>query len=133
LTVTGSGATRQPSAPDAFFGELTSRGREPLLKSASGALRFDLLDGERIEHWYVTMHEGDVTVSRKKGRADAVLRLERSTFDGLVSGRINAMAATLRGDLVPEGDLGLVLLFQRLFPGPPSDVPATSSTASEGT
>ena len=29
------------------------------------------------------------------------------------------MAAMLRGELVPEGDLRLAMLFSRLFPGPP--------------
>jgi hypothetical protein len=31
---------------------------------------------------------------------------------------VNAMAAALRGALVPQGDLALVISFQRLFPGP---------------
>jgi hypothetical protein len=38
----------------------------------------------------------------------------------MVIGKANAMAATLRGVIVPEGDLGLVISFQRLFPGPPA-------------
>lgn len=107
-----------PSVTDTFFGELAARGDEPLLKSSQGTVRFDLAGGERLEHWYVTMRNGGVTVSRSKARADAVVRLDKDTFEGMATGSVNAMAAVLRGDLVPEGDLGLVLLFQRLFPSP---------------
>ena len=102
----------------AFFDDVAQRGREPLLKSASGTIRFDVVDGGRVEHWRVTIEDGDVAVSRAKSRADAVVRVDKAMSDKLVSGRMNAMAAVLRGDLVPEGDLHLLLLFQRLFPGP---------------
>ena len=117
MTLVKAGGRGSPTAE--FFDELKRKGREPLLKGESGTLRFDLLDGERVEHWSVVMASGDVTVSRRRGPADAVVRLRKETFDGMVSGRVNAMAATLRGEIVPEGDLGLVMLFQRLFPGPP--------------
>jgi hypothetical protein len=50
-----------------------------------------------------------------------------------VTGRMNAMAATLRGVLDPEGDLGLVLLFQRLFPGPPGSRRKRPAKATAGT
>jgi putative sterol carrier protein len=108
----------EQSPTAAFFDDLADRGREPLLKSASGTLRFDMMDGDRVEHWRVRIDDGDVTVSRNKSRADAVVRLDKAMSDGLVTGRVNAMAAVLRGDLVPDGDLSLLLLFQRLFPGP---------------
>jgi len=114
-------ATRRPQSPtDAFFADLAGRRHEHLLKRASGTVRFDLVDGERLEHWCVVMNSGDVTVSRKNAKADSVVRLDKATFDGMASGKVNAMAATMRGDLVPEGDLGLILLLQRLFPAPRS-------------
>jgi len=102
-----------------FFDDLAARGHEPLLQNASGTLRFDLVDGRRVEHWYVTTDKGDVTVSHEKAAADAALRIDRSLFDQIASGRMNAMAAALRGVLVPEGNLSLFMVFQRLFPGPP--------------
>ena len=117
--MTGHRGQVTPSVTEAFFGELAAHGHEPLLKSASGTLRFDLTDGERVERWHVTMRDGGVTVSRRNARADAVVRLDKGTFEALASGAVNAMAAVLRGDLVPEGDLGLLILFQRLFPAPP--------------
>jgi putative sterol carrier protein len=118
MTPHSSDGHRSPT--DAFFDDLATRGRDSLLKGASGTLRFDLAEGERVQHWYVTMSGGDVTVSHSRAKADAVLRVDKNTFDGMASGRVNAMAATFRGELVPEGDLSLLLLFQRLFPAPPS-------------
>ena len=101
-----------------FFRGLAERRREPLLQNVSGTLRFDLVDGERVEHWYLTIKNGDVAVSHKDAEADAIVRTGKALFDGMIAGRVNAMAAALRGALVPQGDLALVISFQRLFPGP---------------
>jgi putative sterol carrier protein len=102
-----------------FFQEIDRHGHEPLLEKASGTLRFDLDRSSGTDHWLVAIDKGDVAVSRRNVRADCVVRLERTVFDGMAQGRVNAMAATLRGDLGAEGDLGLLVLFQRLFPPPP--------------
>jgi putative sterol carrier protein len=102
-----------------FFDALAKRGHEPLLQNASGTLRLELRNGRRAEYWYVAISKGDVTVSRANAEADAVIRSDKALFDGMVTGRVNAMAATLRGVLQTEGNLGLVMSFQRLFPGPP--------------
>jgi hypothetical protein len=102
-----------------FFDGLGRRGHEPLLASTSGTLRFDLADGRRVEHWHITIRKGDVAVSRENADADAVVRLDRSLFDSMATGKVNAMSAFLRGVLAPEGNLGLIISFQRLFPGPP--------------
>jgi putative sterol carrier protein len=94
------------------------RGHERLLESASGTLRFDLTDGGE-EHWFVTLDKGDVTVSHGRAAADVEVRASRSLFDDVVSGKVNATAAVLRGELVADGDPGLLFVFQRLFPAPP--------------
>jgi putative sterol carrier protein len=111
--------TARSGVTEEFFTALAEHEREPLLKSRSGTLRFDITNGRQIEHWHLVLTEGDVAVSKRNVAADAVVRVGRDLFDGMVTGRVNAIAATLRGVLVPEGDLGLVILFQRLFPGPP--------------
>jgi putative sterol carrier protein len=126
--------TRRKTAQDptrAFFDDLAARGHEPLLKDASGTLRFDLVDGRRVEHWYVSIDRGDVRVSKETAAADTVLRTERSVFDRIASGRMNSMAAALRGELVPEGDLSLLMVVQRLFPGPPRSRPGRRPNARE--
>ena len=130
-----AGKTRRKTAQDptrTFFDDLAARGHEPLLQNASGTLRFDLVEGRRVEHWYVTIDKGDVTVSHQDVAADSVLRTERSLFDQIASGRANAMAAMLRGVLVPEGSLSLLVLFQRLFPGPPASRARRRTSGREG-
>jgi putative sterol carrier protein len=98
-----------------FFGALDGRGHEPMLEKASGTLRFDVANGKRIERWFVAVKRGDVAVSRRNRAADCVVRLDRPIFEAIVSGRSNATAAMLRGIVSIEGNLDLVVLFQRLF------------------
>jgi putative sterol carrier protein len=109
-----------------FFAELGSRAKEPMLARVSGTLRFDLSGPRGVDHWYVQLHDGDVEVSQRNAKADAVISADKFLFDGIVTGRVNAMTAVLRNVVRPEGDLGLVMCFQRLFPGP--DGPADSAT-----
>ncbi len=105
-----------------FFDKLATRGHEPLLQSASGSLRIELKNGGRTQFWYVTVAKGDIAVSNADTEADAVIRTTKALFDDMATGRVNAMAATLRGVLHAEGNLGLVMSFQRLFPAPPKSV-----------
>jgi len=106
-------------ATSAFFEDLDRRGEEPLLRNVSGTLRFDVEDGRRVESWFIAVEKGDVTVTHGKGEADAVIRADRALVDAMVSGKLNPMAAFLRGAVEVRGDLGLVISFQRLYPGPP--------------
>jgi len=107
-------------ATEKFFEELGRRGHEPLLSKANGSLRFDLKDGKRATHWLVDMRKGDVKVSHDNRDADGVLRTEHAVFDEIVSGNTNATASLLRGIIAFEGNPQLMVLFQRLFPGPPN-------------
>ena len=102
----------------AFFRELGGRGHEPLLGSATGVVRFDLVNGRRIDRWLVTLDRGNVSVSRKNAAADCIVRAEKALFDAMAVGEVNALAAFLRGELTLEGDPELLVLIQRVFPGP---------------
>jgi putative sterol carrier protein len=99
-----------------FFADLSSRGHEPLLEKGTGTLRFDLVDGNRVERWLITLDKGDVSVSRRNIAADCVLRTERALFGAIVTGNANALSAYLRGEVTLEGDPELVVLFQRVLP-----------------
>jgi putative sterol carrier protein len=116
-TTARAGGAPDPTAE--FFENLATRGREPLIADASGTVRIDLTHEGQVEHWYVVMDRGAISVSHKRGRADAVIRTDRRLFDDLATGRTNATAATLRGALATEGELELMIAFQGLFPGPP--------------
>jgi hypothetical protein len=112
-------AVQRDSGARSFFGVLQARGHEPMLKGESGTLRFDVSGGPQVEHWFVTISDGNVAVSHRRTRADTVVRVDRDLFDRIAQGTANAMTAQLRGALVADGDLHLLLTFQRLFPGPP--------------
>jgi len=99
-----------------FFDELARRGHEPLFEKATGTVRFDLKDG-KTDHWLVTVAKGDLAVSRRNTRADCVVTTDRALFDGVASGKTNGMAAVLRGAMTVEGDVQLLVLSLRLFPG----------------
>jgi putative sterol carrier protein len=101
-----------------FFNGLGMAGPEPLLANSSGSIQFELGKARGVEHWHVAVKKGDVAVSNQKSDASATVRCDKSLFDGIVAGETNAIAATLRGALLGEGDLALVMAFARLFPGP---------------
>jgi putative sterol carrier protein len=102
-----------------FFAELQARGHEPLLVQASGTLRFDLAHGKDVEQWFVTIAKGELQVSRRNLDADVIFDVDRVLFEDMTEGKVNALAAVLRGDLRLVGDLALAMAFQRVFPGPP--------------
>jgi alkyl sulfatase BDS1-like metallo-beta-lactamase superfamily hydrolase len=108
-----------PDATADFFAALGSRGHDPRLRKASGSIRFDIVNGKRTERWLVTLDKGEVGISRRNARADAVLTVERTLFDRLVSGQTNVVAALLREELDVEGNVNLLVLFRRLLPAPP--------------
>ena len=116
-----AGVTKRRTTADAtaeFFESLAARGHEPLLSRANGTLRFELKAGARSQRWLVSVKKGDVTVSRTGGDADMVVRADKALFDRFASGAANPVAAALRGEFGAEGDWKLLVLFQRLFPGP---------------
>ncbi len=126
-----SGRTQNPNRSDQsrkdpvtkFFAELAATGHIPTFERNSATLRFDVQgdvkgDGDAIERWYVTVTNGDVTVSRKNAPADAVIKIQRRHLVALVTGRTNAQAAYLRGLLTCEGSMAALIMFQRCLPGP---------------
>jgi putative sterol carrier protein len=101
-----------------FFDELSTRGNEPLLRKARGRVRFDIVDGKHVERRFVDIDKGSITVSRRNVACDNVMRVDKGLFERIATGRANPVAAVLRGELVAQGDWKLLVLIQRLFPGP---------------
>ena len=101
-----------------FFDGLSRQGLVPLLERTSGSMRFDIDRGERTDRWRVDMKGGALTVSHDDRPADCVVRSSGDLFDDLVSGRANALASLLRNEVGVEGNLNLIVRFQRLFPAP---------------
>ena len=106
-------------ATTAFFQALETRGHAPRLEKVTGSFRFELTNGKRRERWLVRVDKGDIDVSHRNTKADCVLRSDKQLFEGIISGKVNAFAAVLRGALQVEGDAELLTLFQRVLPAPP--------------
>ena len=117
-----------------FFERLTSDDSGSLLRRASGSLRIDLGSGATTERWFLTIGKDAVSVSHRNAKADAVIKTSKDLFEGMVTGRVNAMAGALRGVVSLEGDPTLLVLFQRALPGPPAPAKTakTAKTAKAG-
>jgi hypothetical protein len=117
------------SEPIEEFFERLTRSVPDRLRRADGSLRIDLTSGTTTERWFVTMHAGDVSVSHRNAKADSVIRTSKDQFEGMITGRVNAMSAALRGVVSLEGDPTLLVLFQRALPGPPSTATGQGAAA----
>jgi len=106
------------SATEEFFDELGRRGHEPLVARVHGALRFDVAHRGKTDVYRLIIDGGHLTVSRDPGYADCVIRVDQTVLDGIVTGRMNAMAALLRGALAAEGDPEMMVIFQRVMAPP---------------
>jgi hypothetical protein len=102
-----------------FFASLTEPGHLATFEGQSATIGFDVTDGSRPEHWHLAVTRGDVRVSRDGEQADATLVASRPVFEKIVTGRLNAQAALLRGLLTCHGSMAALIMFQRCLPGPP--------------
>jgi hypothetical protein len=120
-----------------FFANLAAPGHLATFEGHSATLRFDVHDDGQVQHWHVAVSNGDVAVARQnsvtrqnKG-ADAVIHVERAPFEAIVTGRMNAMAALLRGVLTCEGSMAALMMFQRCLPGPPDSTGRVAPISSQ--
>ncbi len=107
-----------PDAIDQFFTSLAEPGRISTFEGESASLRFDA--GEA--HWRIQITDGAVAVSKANDPADAVVKITRPHLEAIVTGRLNAQAAMLRGLVTCEGSIAALIMFQRCLPGPPGSV-----------
>jgi putative sterol carrier protein len=103
-----------------FFDALEHRRHERLLEAATGTIRFDLADGQEIEHWFLEISHGDLSVSHDTREADLVVRVDRDFFNKIVTGEANMLAAWMRNQVIFEGSLPLSRSFELILPGPSS-------------
>ena len=107
-----------------FFASLDEPGHLATFEGDSAEVQFDVLGdkalgGKTAERWHVSITNGDVAVTHRGGPADATVRIDRRHAEALVTGRLNAQAAFLRGLFTCEGSPGALMMFQRCLPGPP--------------
>jgi putative sterol carrier protein len=113
----GGGAVSE--ATSRFFDEIARHGHERLLKKTTGTIRFDLEHDQGVDHWYVTITNGQVTVSREYRDADTVIRTDIAFFERMAHGFAKPLPAWLRNDITANGHFGYVVLLERLFADPP--------------
>ncbi|MEV4386406.1 SCP2 sterol-binding domain-containing protein [Micromonospora sp. NPDC049580] len=105
--------------PAARFLQDLDAGRRPdLSETTAGTLRLDMRGDGCTDHWYLTVADQHVQVTRSADDADLLVRADRAVFDELASGQLHLAEALLRNELTVRGDMALLLLLRRIFPGP---------------
>ena len=117
-----------PSATAQMFEHLAERGHIDVLDKVRGTLRFEIADSEPCEQYFVTITDGDIHVVPGAGTEppSCLIRGSQAVLEKVARGEMNAIAAVLRGELVIDGDLQLLMSVQRVFPGPPGMKPPTA-------
>jgi predicted lipid carrier protein YhbT len=117
------GVSAQPPANPAdavmqLFDRIRRLGRVEALADVTGSLRFDIDQGGQNDAWLVSVHNGQISVEHRDGEADCVVQLDGELLARMATGQANAMTALLRADMMVTGDVQLLVLLERLLPGP---------------
>ena len=118
-------ATAPRDAVEAFFAEMSTRGSIPLFRDVKGTIRFDVSSDTGVKRWAVTLQKGEVAVSNRNVKADAVVAVDRTLFNEIAEGRRTPWPPSSEAPWVMTGDMRMVLAFQRFFPGKPGSRPGT--------
>src|SRR5262249_31118434 len=103
---------------EAFFEALNRGEGAAPLGPARGHVRFELTTGNQVEYWVLTIGPEGIDARPVNEAADCVIRVDKALFEEMAAGRVNSMAALLRGELIVQGDPDLLVAVQRLFPSP---------------
>ncbi|WP_051723962.1 SCP2 sterol-binding domain-containing protein [Micromonospora chokoriensis] len=94
-------------------------GRRPdLPETTAGTLRLDVRSDGCTEHWYLTIADQHVRVTRSADDAELVVRADRAVFDRMARGELHPGAGLLRNELTVQGNMQLLMLLRRIFSGP---------------
>ena len=108
-------------ATSGFLAALASAEHDSSLGRADGTVRVELERDGKTDRWFLEIHQGKVSVSRKRIPYDCTIRTSGELFDRMVRGEANAMTALLRGEVLVDGNAELLALLQRVFPSPPRE------------
>ncbi|MFD6565623.1 SCP2 sterol-binding domain-containing protein [Micromonospora profundi] len=89
-----------------------------LPETTSVTVRLDVRCDGCTEHWYLTIADQRVQVTRSSDDADLVVGASRDVFDKLANGQMHLAVALLRNELTVRGNMALLMLLRRVFPGP---------------
>ncbi|WP_433529526.1 amylo-alpha-1,6-glucosidase [Micromonospora sp. CA-263727] len=121
-----------------FFTGLASSSVGRLPATPTGLLRFDFVAASGgTDTWFVRLCGGRARARRDGGRADCRVEMRAEVFERLLAGGDQVVAMLFRGVVSVEGELALLLLFQRLLPlhadsraSTPPDWPTVDNTLS---
>jgi putative sterol carrier protein len=108
-----------PDPTEELFDRLNRLEHEALLENVEGTLRFDISHEGQTNHWLVKIDKGDVDVSRQDGDADCMVFVDKALFDRIARGEANAISALMRAEMIAHGNIQLLIMLERLLPGPP--------------
>ncbi|GAA1768591.1 SCP2 sterol-binding domain-containing protein [Luedemannella helvata] len=80
-----------------YLNELERSDDVPILRRASGTMRFDIEGENAIQRWLVTMNRGQISVKRSNAPANCVVRGDRAIIEKMINGELNPLAGMLRG------------------------------------
>ena len=69
-----------------FLQHLDAGRRPDLPEATAGTLRLDMREDGCTDHWYLTVADQQVRVTRSADDADLVVRADRAVFDQLANG-----------------------------------------------
>ncbi|WP_330440770.1 SCP2 sterol-binding domain-containing protein [Micromonospora sp. NBC_00821] len=101
-----------------YLGQLDTGRRPDLPETTAGTLRLDVRDDGRTDHWYLTIADQRVRVTRSADDAELVVRADRAVFDRMARGELHPGAGLLRNELTVQGNMQLLMLLRRIFSGP---------------
>ncbi|GIH14545.1 SCP2 sterol-binding domain-containing protein [Rugosimonospora africana] len=108
-----------PDPIDDFFAALGRSGHVPLLARFTGSMRFELRANGETQRWRVGIDNGNIRVTRDgEGSVDAVISGERALLVPIVRGRMRPLCAFLRNEIAVTGEFRMLLVLERLLPGP---------------
>ncbi len=104
----------QVSTPTEAAALMKERFSATAAAGVKGTLQFDLGDAGK---WGFKIADGGLEVF--EGGVDApttTLKMTAETFVGLTNGTVNGMTAFMSGQIKLEGDMGMAMKFQSMFP-----------------
>ncbi|RQX09946.1 SCP2 sterol-binding domain-containing protein [Micromonospora arida] len=101
-----------------YLRQLDTGRRPDLPETTVGTLRLDVRDDGSTDHWYLTIADQQVRVTRSADDADLVVRADRPVFDRMIRGELHPGAGLLRNELTVQGNMQLLMLLRRIFSGP---------------
>ncbi|MFG2046786.1 SCP2 sterol-binding domain-containing protein [Micromonospora sp. NPDC048935] len=101
-----------------YLQQLDAGRRPDLPETTAGTLRLDVRGDGCTEHWYLTVRDQHVHVTRSADDADLVIRADHLVFDRMVRGELHPGAALLRNELTLQGNMHLLMVLRRIFAAP---------------